>query len=64
MKENTHAPSATACKVANVRTGIKRRAVETQNTTRNILVLELEGISERAAVAFPTLSNSNRNIKL
>ena len=61
---HSHAPSQTKCELTKVRANIKRKAETTQDTTQQILTVELQNITPAAAVNLPPLSSMRRNIRL
>ena len=62
IHEHTRAPSQTECQVTKVKSGIKRRAEETEETTQQILGTELRNISDGVAANLPSLETLRRNV--
>ena len=62
LHEQTYALLQTECQVTKVKSGIKRRAEETEGTTQQILSTELRNISNEVAANLPSLETLRRNI--
>ena len=63
VNEHTHAPSATSCELAQIRSNIKRKSETTHDTTQQILTVELQNISDDAAVHLPIVGNLRHTIR-
>ena len=63
LKEHTHPSSQARVEVTKIKTCIKERAGNTNDTFQQILGAELRNVSEATAVALPSLSNMRRNIR-
>ena len=63
IHEHTHVPSQTECQVTKVKSGIKRQAEETEETTQQILGTELQNISDGVGANLPSLETLRRNIR-
>ena len=63
IHEHAHALSQTECQVTKVKTHIKRRAEEIEETTQQILYTELRNISDGVAANLPSLETLRRNVR-
>ena len=63
LNEHTHPPSQTRVEVTKIKARIKDRAENTNDTSQQILVAELQNVSEASAVVLPSLNNMRRNIR-
>ena len=63
VNEHSHTPSQTQYEAATVKSGIKRRAETTNDTTQQVLAGEMAGISPAAAANLPQLGNIRRTIR-
>ena len=63
MNEHTHAPNLGRMEATKVKVGVKRRALETEESAQQIISQELSDISESAAVNLPAIRNIRRNIR-
>ena len=61
LREHTYALSQTECQVTKVKTGIRRRAEETEEITQQILGTEVRIISDGVAGNLPSLETLRRN---
>ena len=61
--EHTHPPCQTNCEVSKVKAGIKRRAEGTNDTSQQILSVELSAISESVGTNLPSMEVLRRNIR-
>ena len=61
--EHTHPPCQANCEVAKVKAGIKRRAEGTNDTSQQILSVELSAISESVGTNLPSMEVLRRNIR-
>ena len=60
---HTHPPSQTQVEIAKVKSSIKRKSTTTQDTSQQILAVELQNISQSAAVNLPQMNTIRRNIR-
>jgi len=63
VNQHTHAPSDIKCETAKVKANIKRRATDTLDPPRNIIVAEVGACADAVAVNLPLLQNMQRNIR-
>lgn len=63
LHEHTHPPSNVKCEVQRVKSSIKERAESTNDSTQQIMVGELQGISEAAAVNLPNVEHMRRTVR-
>jgi hypothetical protein len=63
VNEHTHPPSNTKVEVAKVKSAMKRRAETTNDTCQQILGVELQRISQSAAVQLPQILHIKRCIR-
>ena len=63
LNEHTHPPSQTRVEATKIKTRIKDRAGNTNDTSQQMLGAALRNVSETTAVALPSLNNMRRNIR-
>ena len=60
--EHTHEPNSKIFYCNEVKTGVKRRAAETQEPTHSIVVSKISNLNEESAVYLPRLDSLKRTI--
>ena len=60
---HTHPPSQTQVEVAKVESSIKRKSTTTQDTSQQILAVELQNVPQSVAVNLPQINSIRRNIR-